>query len=60
MRGFGTVEAASRFCGDARRIAQLPSSSPHNGRSGLSPGTTTGFSPVSCLSTDSDTSRLIG
>jgi hypothetical protein len=60
MRGFGTVEAAARFCCDARRIAQLPSFSAHHGRRDLSPRTTTGFSPASCRSTDSDTSSLIG
>jgi transposase-like protein len=60
MRGFGTVEAAARFCCAARRIAQLSPSSPHHRRSGLSPGTTTGFSPACCSPADIDTSSLIG
>lgn len=60
MRGFGAVEAASRFCCDARRIAQVSPSSSRYRRSGLSPRTTTGFSPASCSPTDSDTSSLIG
>jgi transposase-like protein len=59
MHGFGTVEAAARFCCDARRIAQRLPASPHRGRSGLSPGTTTGFSPAYSSPADFDTSSLI-
>ena len=55
-----TVEAAARFCCDARRIAQLSSSSPHYGRSDLPLGTTTGFSKAACSPPDMATSSLIG
>ena len=59
MRGFGTVEAAARFCCARDELRTLFPSSPHHGRSGLSSGTTTGFSPASCSFADIDTSRLI-
>jgi transposase-like protein len=59
MRGLGTVEAAERFCCDARRIAQRSPSSLHSRRSGLSPGTTTGFSPATHRLEGIDTSSLV-
>jgi transposase-like protein len=59
MRGFGTVEGAARFCCDARRIAQRSPSSSLHGRSGLSPGTTTGFSPATHRLEGIDTSSLV-
>jgi transposase-like protein len=35
MRGFGTFEAAARFCCDARRMTELFPSVPCHGRSAL-------------------------
>jgi hypothetical protein len=60
MHGFGTVEAAARFCCAAGRIAQLPSSMPHHGQSGLSSKTTAGFSPPFRCSAERNASSFVG
>jgi Glycosyl transferases group 1/DDE domain len=59
MRGFGTVEAAARFCCAAGRITQLFPFPPHDGRSSLSPATTASFSPATNSPTNIQTSSLI-
>jgi transposase-like protein len=46
MRGFGTIEAAARFCCAAGRMTQLFQSAPHHGRTGLSSRTATSVPPA--------------
>jgi len=48
MRGFGTFEAAARFCCDARRITELSPPTLHNGRIDLALRTTTNFPRSAC------------